>query len=225
VFTTLRARAGKAQFAVTLDLATLGRWGMLRVPGAVWRAMTRLGAWIEPVLVSEWVRLIRTYAARMGMDIPPGQAEAALVWEEPMRDTTFGRLAAARLADAGEPVTCIWSGGRLTQLRLDIDHCLPWSAWPCGDLWNLMPSDRRINQHQKRDRLPAAATLLGAKSRILQWWERAWLADPGLQRRFAEEAAAALPATNPQDPEDVFAALEWRRLRLSQDQHVPEWVH
>jgi tripartite-type tricarboxylate transporter receptor subunit TctC len=34
---------------------------------------------------------------------------------------------------------------------LDIDHCLPWSAWPCGDLWNLLPASPRVNQHLKRD--------------------------------------------------------------------------
>lgn len=175
VFVADRARPARATPVVGLDLTTLLSWGTLRVPGPVWRAMARLGAWIEPVLVSEWSRLIAAYADRMGMALRPGQTEALLQWEEPVRDTSLGRAAAARLQAVGEQVACVWSGQTLTSAKLDIDHCLPWVAWPCGDLWNLMPSDRRINQHQKRDRLPAAAALRASRSNIIRWWERAWL--------------------------------------------------
>jgi hypothetical protein len=41
----------------------------------------------------------------------------------------------------------------------------PWVAWPCGDLWNLLPSNRHVNQRLKRDRLVAAETLAGAHDR------------------------------------------------------------
>src|SRR3954468_13585430 len=50
---------------------------------------------------------------------------------------------------------------------LDIDHCLPWSAWPCGDLWNLLPASRHANQRLKKDRLPSASALAAARERIL----------------------------------------------------------
>lgn len=224
VFGALKARAGRAGDLLQLDTAILSSWGHLRVPGHVWRAMTRLGAWIEPVLVAEWARLIRNYGERIGFEPPIGQVEAALVWEEPIRHTAIGRMAAERLFAEAVEVQCVWSGSRLGLARLDIDHCLPWAAWPCGDLWNLMPSDRRVNQHQKRDRLPSANLLLDARERILDWWDKAWLSDPALRGRFARETAAALPTVDPSDPEQVFAAVEWRRLRLRQDQQVPEWA-
>lgn len=224
VFGALKARAGRATDLLQLDTAILSSWGHLRVPGHVWRAMARLGAWIEPALVSEWTRLIRNYGERMGFSPPIGQAEAALAWEEPIRNTAIGRMAAERLFAGAVEVQCVWSGSKLGLARLDIDHCLPWTAWPCGDLWNLMPSDRRVNQHQKRDRLPSAGLLLDARKRILNWWEKAWLSDPALRERFSRETAAALPIINSSDPEQVFAAVEWRRLRLRQDQQVPEWT-
>lgn len=223
VFGALKARAGRASERLELDVETLSAWGQLRVPGHVWRAMTRLGAWIEPVLVAEWTRLIRGYGERLGYAPAVGQAEAALAWEEPIRDTAIGRFAAERMLSKRSDVTCVWSGRRLGMGKLDIDHCLPWVAWPCGDLWNLMPSDRRVNQHQKRDRLPSAGTLLGARDRILDWWSEAWLADEALAGRFRREAQAALPVTDAGNHELVFAALEWRRLRLRQDQQIPEW--
>jgi len=65
---------------------------------------------------------------------------------------------------------------------LDIDHCLPWSAWPCGDLWNLLPASPRVNQHLKRDRLPSASALAGARENIIAWWENALALRPGVTR-------------------------------------------
>lgn len=139
---------------VTLTPDVLSAWGYLSVPGPLWRSLLRLGAWVEPVLVAEWARLIRGYAVRMGRACSPGQVEAHLIWQEPTRDTALARLAAARLAAAGTPPVCVWSGAPLRLDTLDIDHGLPWSTWPCGDLWNLFPASRRVNQHEKRDRLP-----------------------------------------------------------------------
>jgi hypothetical protein len=86
-----------------------------------------------------------------------------------------------------------------------------------------MPSTRRINQHQKRDYLPAKAALAAARPYIVDWWKSAWMDDPALGLRFTREAAAALPLDEEPDVENIFAALEWRRLRLRQDQQVPEW--
>jgi hypothetical protein len=112
---------------------------------------------------------------------------------------------------------------RSPENQLDIDHCLPWAAWPCGDLWNLLPASRTVNQRQKRDRLPSASTLTHAQDFVVDWWERAWPVDDVLKQRFVREAAATLPlGTNPSATE-IFAGLEWRRLRLAQDQQVEEW--
>ena len=69
----------------------------------------------------------------------------------------------------GEATHCVWSGKRLSAANLDIDHCLPWSAWPCGDLWNLVPSDREVNQRGKRDRLPSAETMQASADAMKSW--------------------------------------------------------
>ena len=224
IFRALKARAGKTPPSISFDVETFWAWGVLRVPGQIWRTMSRLGSWIEPVLTTEWARLMKGYAERMGMVFPLGQAEAALSWEEPTRDTTLGRAAARRVFDSHGNVICCWSGKALTAKQLDIDHCLPWAAWPCGDLWNLLPADRRINQHQKRDKLPSAERLAAAQPRIAAWWETAWLSEEPLRRRFEREVVAALPVQDPSSLNEVFDGLAWRRLRLRQDQQIPEWV-
>lgn len=209
---------------VTLTPETLAAWGYLSVPGPLWRTLLRLGAWVEPVLISEWARLIRGYAVRMGRVCEPGAVEAYLVWQEPARDTGLARLVAGRLAEAGTPPVCVWSGMPLRLDALDIDHALPWSAWPCSDLWNLFPASRRVNQHEKRDRLPSALALAQAREPILTWWHAGWNADPGLTERFWAEARAALPIGADASFDAAFAGLEWRRLRVSQDQQAPEWA-
>ncbi len=210
--------------AVELTPEFLAESGTLSVPGTLWRTMLRLGTWIEPVLLAEWTRLTRDYAEHMGVVLAPGQVEANLVWQEPARDTGLARAVAQRVWQAGSPIVCVWSGTRLTRANLDIDPTLPWSAWPCGDLWNLAPSLRDLNQHKKRDRLPTAVALAHAREPMIKWWEQAWEADPALARRFASEARAALPLDGEATPDAIFAGLEWRRLRVQQDQQAPEWA-
>jgi len=88
--------------------------------------------------------------------------------------------------------------------------------------------DRRVNQHGKRDRLPSADALRAARDAIAAWWQAAYLrpADAVLPGRFAAEARASLPgldAGTAFHPDDVQAAVMLQRMRLRQDQGVPEW--
>uniref|UniRef100_UPI00260131A3 hypothetical protein n=1 Tax=Sphingomonas sp. TaxID=28214 RepID=UPI00260131A3 len=99
-----------------------------------------------------------------------------------------------------------------------------WSVWPCGDLWNLMPAHTRVNQHEKRDRLPSATAMANARDRIIGWWDAAYMDDEALRPRFLREAAAALPLSDSKNGTAVYDALDWRRLRLWQDQQVPLWT-
>ncbi len=222
VFTTT-GRTQRVTGALRLTPEVLSSWGQLSMPGPLWRTMQRLGAWIEPMLTAEWARLMRNYAQKMGRPIAPGELDQALTWLDPARDTALARQVAAGLEAAGAPIRCVWSGRPLRLSDLDIDHALPWSAWPCGDLWNLMPATRAINQHLKRDRLPSATALAGARENILAWWDQAWSANPVLNAQFKAEARAALPIEGAVDGAAVFSGLEWRRLRVRQDQQAPEW--
>lgn len=223
VFAAVAGRTPRS-VSLILDGESLSLFGTISVPGHVWRAMQRLGAWIEPVLVAEWARLIRGYATGQGRELAPGLFETALAWVEPNRDVKVARDIALAMIETSDPLQCVWSGQRLRADNLDIDHCLPWSAWACGDLWNLLPANRRINQHQKRDRLPSAFALAAAKPRVLEWWQGAWERQPHLVGRFRREASATLVVPSKAGLTDIFEALEWRRLRLRQDTQVAEWV-
>jgi hypothetical protein len=97
-------------------------------------------------------------------------------------------------------------------------------SWPCFEMRSPW-AHRRVNQHLKRDRLPSAMALRQARDCMLDWWRAAYLALP---HRFAEEARAGLPAIEASgsvlDLDEVFAAVGLQRLRLHQDQQVPEWT-
>jgi hypothetical protein len=222
VFVARRGRS-RTEPHLFIDPQLLWTYGSLRVPGHVWRAMQRLGAWIEPVLVSEWARLIRSYADREGRSLPLGSVEAALSWKEPVRDVRLAREVALTQLERGDDLNCVWSGRRLSPDNLDVDHCIPWSTWPCGDLWNLLPAHRITNQREKRDLLPSAETLGRAREAIVNWWHDAWAAEGSLVGRFTREAQATLAISTDSSLDQVFDGLEWRRLRLRQDQQIAEW--
>lgn len=227
IFPVASARRTAAPLSILVDAGYLHSFGTMRVPGDLWRAMRRFTPWIEPALVSEWTRLMKSYAAGRGQKLDEGAVTAAMKWSDPERDVLAARRLALGLIDAGGVLHCVWTGRRLGPQVLDIDHCLPWSAWPCGDLWNLMPSHREVNQRLKREKLPSSATLQAAGPAIRDWWASAYMAGAWITRaRFMEEATASLPtlrAGRASEPADVFDALSLQRLRLRQDQRVPEW--
>ena len=214
------ARAGR------LDEPYLASFGTMRVPLHLWVAIQRFAAWIEPAIVAEWKRVTRSYGERQGRRLDAERLSAAMIWSDPARDVGLARERAEQLL-AARRLYCVWSGRRLSAANLDVDHCLPWAIWPCGDLWNLMPAHRTVNQREKRDRLPADRLLRAAQDRILGWWHAAYRADPQhpLADRFMLEAAVSLPGIVPADADldGCYSALNLQRLRLKQSQQVPEW--
>ncbi|MBL6077728.1 methyltransferase domain-containing protein [Belnapia sp. T18] len=231
VLPTQWGRPGAAPDAMLLDATYLARFGEMRVPVHLWRAMQRFAVWVEPTLIAEWLRLMGDYARRQGRALDAGAATIAMAWSDPERDVAVPRRIALGFVEGGRPLHCAWTGRALSAGTLDIDHLFPWSAWPCGDLWNLLPAHREVNQRLKRDRLPSAVSLLQAEERILRWWRTAYLTvgDAWLPTRFRHEAGASLPglrteAADACDPDQVFHAVGLQRLRLRHDQQMPEWT-
>lgn len=228
IFPVTRRRRTPVRGELVLDRPFLEAVGTMRVPVDLWRALRRNAAWIEPALMFEWARLMKGYADGQGRPFDGAAAAAAMTWSDPVREVALPRQIASGMLAAGRSVHCVWTGRRLTEGALDIDHCLPWSAWPCGDLWNLMPAHPTVNRHLKRDRMPSRSTLGAAAERIHAWWNEAYLRGaPVIRGRFMDEASSSLPALPQGEPEFglplVFSAMELQGLRLRRDQRVPEW--
>jgi protein-L-isoaspartate O-methyltransferase len=222
IFEVCRRRQIPTPSRLQIDEAFLWSFGDFRIPLEIWQALTHYNVWIEPVLVSEWVRLIESYCSDGRPDVRT-LAHSLLAWVDPARDTSFARAAVDRIRAAGKPVYCVWSGARLRD-EYDVDHCFPFTAWPCGDAWNLLPAARQINI-QKSNRLATQAALERASDCISSWWRDAFLSQgEDMRRQFFLEASQTLPilVTSPESA-DVIDAMKVHRIRLSKDQGLRPW--
>lgn len=212
----------RAKESLFIDLPTLEQWGEFSLPESTWLTFNRYACWIEPVLISEWVKAMATYQGNARFNDPECHhlLYRALNWLEPKRTTLEVRNRIEEIKKDHE-VQCVWSAKKLSK-SYDIDHSLPFARWPNNDLWNLLPSDRDIN-NQKSDKLPTEAKLLNAKFRITEWWKEAWLDTKA--KRFFAEANIALPGLDSSNNslDDVFEALVIQRSRLREMQQLKEW--
>lgn len=230
----------KAKDSLFLDLQTLEQWGEFSLPEHLWIAFTRYACWIEPILISEWVKTMASYKGNLQYQLPEQQHHlvSALNWLEPQRNTTEVRKRFDFLkVDKGNQHNCVWTDKSLKQ-QYAIDHCMPFSRWPNNDLWNLLPSDVKANG-EKSDRLPTELKMKNAKQRITDWWQDAWLDNNTDKRqsdsddfqkinnsqRFFAEANIALPGleANNNSIDDLFEALLLQRGRLKEMQQLREW--
>ena len=225
VFPVRAATTRRPPGALLIDAAYLWSFGEMLVPWRLWQAMQRYTVWIEPAIVEEWVRLMQNYAQSQSRKLHRERIAPAMTWSDPARDVALPRKQATRLL-ANHRLYCVWSGKALSERNLDLDHCLPWSAWPCGDLWNLMPAKRSINQREKRAQIPGAGLMRSSQDRIMEWWRDAYKnGGEGLCEKFTLEAVSTLPGMdeNPPSLDALFEAVFAQRARLRQSQRVPEW--
>ncbi|WP_298148795.1 HNH endonuclease domain-containing protein [Flavobacterium sp.] len=87
-------------------------------------------------------------------------------------------------------VYCVWTGRKIN--TYDIDHVIPFSVWKNNDLWNLLPSDSKIN-NQKRDKIPAPELIEKRKDLIVDYWQ---LIHETQTARFRKEIQLALLGQN-----------------------------
>ncbi|MCE2521222.1 MAG: methyltransferase domain-containing protein [Alphaproteobacteria bacterium] len=223
VFEAHTARVGTAPGSVLVDRDYLAQFGDLRIPLHLWNSLMRHDAWIEPALISEWMKLMTDWATTRGNELDHRRVEAAMQWSDPDRDVGFARRVSQELFEEGS-LHCVWTGRKLDRKQINIDHCMPWAAWPCDALWNLLPTDRRVNQHQKRARLPSADALDDARDRICTWWQKGYV-QRASDRFFAEaRSSLMLDPSGVADADKVFEGLQGRRQMLRTEHRIEEWA-
>jgi SAM-dependent methyltransferase len=228
----VQSKTVRAKESLFLDLTSLNAWGEFSLPEHLWIAFSRYACWIEPVLISEWVKTMASYKGNQQYQAPEQQYKLlnALNWLEPKRSTTEVRNRFELINKTGQH-NCVWTDKSL-QKEYAIDHCMPFSRWPNNDLWNLLPSDVKANG-QKSDLLPSETKMHNAKQRITDWWTDAWL-KPAVGsfdlvqeqgQRFFAQANIALPglAADNNSIDDLFEALLLQRGRLKEMQQLREW--
>lgn len=143
------------------------------VPAPLWRTFQTLSLWVEALCVHEWSLFVER--ARQDPPVSRGEVFACLsASPEARTPLTWERHQVRRLMLEGRPFHCPWTGRPLSPTAFDLDHIIPVSVHPIGELWNLVPSDPAHNMHVKRARLPDA--------------ERFARARPGLTRTYTTYA-------------------------------------
>lgn len=208
-----------------MDLPSLQQWGEFVMPESIWLALTQHGCWIEPVLISEWVKVMAANKGNQQYAAAEQQHHLfqALQWLEPNRCTAKVRERLEALT-GWKNAHCTWTGSKLKS-SYHIDHILPFAHWPNNDLWNLIPCSAAVNG-KKKDKLPSQQKCEDAKQRIQNWWQNAWLEqDENTQKRFFAEANAALPGLTPDNNslDNIYQALLLQRNRLRDLQQLQEW--
>ncbi|MGI4941095.1 MAG: hypothetical protein ACRYHQ_11150 [Janthinobacterium lividum] len=82
ILETTRTRSPAPAGSLVLDATTLASFGSMRVPRHLWVALQRFAAWIEPALIPEWARLMRSYALSQGRALKAGIVAAAMTWPD-----------------------------------------------------------------------------------------------------------------------------------------------
>jgi SAM-dependent methyltransferase len=140
----------------------------------LWREFCLSGYWIRDSLLLRWSELCENFAKRSDPTIHRGVVLPLLVQDEdPKREQGLARRLYAEATD----LTCVWSDTPLNMSRMDVDHVLPFSLWHNNDLWNLLPSDEKVN-NAKRDKIPAPEFLRRRHEIIIDTWRFANQIEP-----------------------------------------------
>ncbi len=140
-----------------------GKNGKVLVSYPVWEEFCIIGHWIHDSILMRWAELSHQMAH--------GDVPISVILETMLRGVTNERdVSNARLIYDRHPedLICVWSGKVITG-RYDVDHVIPYSLWHNNSLWNLMPSDPRVN-NDKRDKLPSSELLNSSRDRLIHYW-------------------------------------------------------
>jgi len=101
--------------------------------------------------------------------------------------------------------TCVWSNTELSGKNYDVDHVLPFSIWFNNDLWNMLPTNRDINQKKKKNKIPTRKLIEKRANIIMNYWSDYQNAMPQL---FKSQIEISLVGTNVHEDKLFDAAIE-----------------
>lgn len=107
-------------------------------------------------------------------------------------------------------VYCVWTGKKISSY--EIDHLIPFSIWKNNDLWNLLPSDAKINK-LKRDKIPSPELIEKQRNLILDYWG---IINENQSIRFQKEMQVSLLGNH------TFS--EWQIIGIAQLQKCCDYL-
>jgi len=86
-----------------------------------------------------------------------------------------------------------------------VDHVLPFSVWLNNNLWNMLPTDRVLNQQKKKDKIPTRKLIEKRADIIMNYWNEYQQEIPIL---FKSQIEVALTGINISDDKFLDTAIE-----------------
>ncbi len=174
------------------------KFGTFSIPIEYYKAFQLLGSFIsgQDSILFKWAEF-SVKAAGNGLNI---ETVITNVLKSPIteRETNASKKLYKSIISRRGSVDCVWTGENLE--RYDVDHIIPFSIWKNNDLWNLLPSNAKINNN-KRDKIPSSKLIELRKDSIINYWE---IIFENLPIRFGKEIQVSLlgnlPFKNWQNP-------------------------
>jgi CRISPR/Cas system Type II protein with McrA/HNH and RuvC-like nuclease domain len=112
---------------------------------------------------------------------------------------------------------CVWSGNKLTENNMHVDHVIPFSVWQNNELWNLLPATNTINSN-KSDKIPTPGLITRSGERILEIWS---IYRENFGDRFLREAFNGLGYKQTDDLNSALDALKFKSEYLIEKRGMP----
>lgn len=183
--------------------------GMVTVPLALWRDINLFSHWIEDSLAIQWAEL----STKINKDGKFGHHLDLITKSVQVDERDTYQI---RKLLKGKKIECVWTGKKIESF--DIDHMIPWTIWRNNDLWNLLPTDPKVN-NQKRDMLPNPSLIKAQYESIKRYWDIYEEAFPNLFRKQIQKGLGI----NGDFKYESIEALEHTLIRLKSTQGGSFW--
>jgi len=191
----------------------------------LWKGFQSLSLWIEALCIHEWSLFVDNVRQSDNIQIDRGDVYRLLTARpDNRRPLTWERNHIEVLLMQGHIFTCPWTQQQIkSKSDFDLDHLIPLALYPTNALWNLVPADRKFNQHTKRDRLPKLETLERAKPHLALAYTH-YTRSPILNQTLIDDTALRFTThQRPQSP-DELAVLVARFIReLAEARNVAQF--
>jgi HNH endonuclease len=191
-YSIFQFEAGRKRLASDIDIEYLiSQFGTFSIPIDYYEAFQLLGSFIngQDSILFKWAEFsVNASGRNLSIEKVVNEVLKSPITQRDIAESK--KIYKSILKEEGK-VFCVWTGNKIN--TYDIDHVIPFSVWKNNDLWNLLPSQAKVNNN-KRDKIPSPDLIEKQRDLILNYWD---LINTKLAHRFQKEVQVALLGNNP----------------------------
>ena len=144
----------------------ISQFGSFSIPSDYYLVLKHLGSFIggDSSLINKWADFVVT--ANKSHPVEKNYIlEKLSIKPESFRDVTEVKS----FYKKKQNLHCVWSGKKISNNNLNIDHVLPFAHYLNNDIWNLLPTLNIVNS-MKSDKIPTPDLIDKRKDIIIDYW-------------------------------------------------------